>query len=802
MLLQQLKLNNIRSYVDETITFPEGSTILAGDIGCGKSSILLAIEFALFGTSRPDLPAELLLRKGATQGTVELSFSLNNQEFVIKRSLKKDKTSIKQQAGYIISNGIKKELTPVELKSDIINLLGYPEEFVTKNKNFIFRFTVYTPQEEMKFILQENSEVRLDVLRKIFGIDKYKNIRDNLLTYLKKMRVAMTILTTRIEPLEENQQLFKKLNEDKELTNKQIAEITPSIENIKVTLLSQEEKIKGIEVKQQQFVALKQELETKQALLKEKEQQLFQFQDKELNYKKEISQLDLPGLDLDNIKLELEILEKQKIDIIQKKTTLQEKVNQIQKKIVEERQETSKWEEEVSQINEKESSLKLIQEELSKKEELERKQEELNKLFEELNTNLVRNETTLSQSKGLQQKIGSLEKCPTCLQEVSGEHKHRIQDEENQKIVQAETLLTNLQVKKSELMQQKQQNQNQINHLIKQGTVFVKLEAELGLLRNKNQDLSAKKIKLKELAQENNQLMQQLSETDKQEVVDELQLNISEKKELIQKLTKKTFLNQQLSELIKQKESNVEKISLLKSELVVVNEKLSTVTDNTESILAERKILNEIKEKDKELQVVMAQHKTSLNNFISRIEEVQKIINKLSEEKDKLTQHREIYHWLNAYLFPLTYTIEKQVMINIYHLFNQLFQEWFSILIEDETIYGRIDDSFSPVIEQNGYEISFNNLSGGEKTSAALAYRLALNRVINDVVHQIKTKDLLILDEPTDGFSSQQLDKVRDVLERLNLRQTIIVSHESKIESFVDNVVRVRKEGHVSNVYS
>ncbi|MFH1275537.1 MAG: SMC family ATPase, partial [Candidatus Woesearchaeota archaeon] len=156
-------------------------------------------------------------------------------------------------------------------------------------------------------------------------------------------------------------------------------------------------------------------------------------------------------------------------------------------------------------------------------------------------------------------------------------------------------------------------------------------------------------------------------------------------------------------------------------------------------------------------------------------------------------------HWLDAYFLKLTYSIEKQVMIQIHNSFNVLFQEWFSMLIDDEQITSRIDDSFTPVIEQNGYEISFINLSGGEKTSAALAYRLALNRVINDVVHEIKTKDLLILDEPTDGFSSDQLDKVRDVLERLDLKQTIIVSHESKIESFVDNVIRIGKD-NVSRV--
>ena len=73
--------------------------------------------------------------------------------------------------------------------------------------------------------------------------------------------------------------------------------------------------------------------------------------------------------------------------------------------------------------------------------------------------------------------------------------------------------------------------------------------------------------------------------------------------------------------------------------------------------------------------------------------------------------------------------------------------------------------------------------------------------MINDIVADIRTKDILMLDEPTDGFSSEQLDKVRDVLDQLNMGQIVIVSHESKIESFVDNVVRVGKEEHVSRAY-
>ena len=113
----------------------------------------------------------------------------------------------------------------------------------------------------------------------------------------------------------------------------------------------------------------------------------------------------------------------------------------------------------------------------------------------------------------------------------------------------------------------------------------------------------------------------------------------------------------------------------------------------------------------------------------------------------------------------------------------------------------RLDDDFTPVIEQQDYDIEYNYLSGGERTAIALAYRLALNQVINSLMSKIKTRDLIILDEPTDGFSDAQLDKMRDVLQELNVSQLIIVSHERKVEDFVENVIKLRKENGLSKKF-
>ena len=167
--------------------------------------------------------------------------------------------------------------------------------------------------------------------------------------------------------------------------------------------------------------------------------------------------------------------------------------------------------------------------------------------------------------------------------------------------------------------------------------------------------------------------------------------------------------------------------------------------------------------------------------------------------KEKVIYLNELINWFDVYFITLMGIIERHVMAALQQVFNEFFQKWFSILM-GEQFSVRVDENFSPLIEQNGYITEYTNLSGGEKTAVALAYRLALNKVINSMIDTIKTRDIMILDEPTDGFSSEQLDRIRDVIAELGLKQIILVSHESKIDTFVDNVIKIYKEDHISKV--
>ena len=211
MQLKKITLNNIRSYKSQEVIFPENSTLLSGDIGSGKTSVLLGIEFGFFGL-QPGQKGSSLLKNGADFGSVILEFEIDGNNVIVERTLKRGK-SISQDSCSISVNGNKKETSVMELKSAILEMLNYPKEF-SKKQNLLYKFTVYTPQEEMKQIVMQDSETRTNTLRHIFGIDKYKVIIENSSILLGKIREEKRINESAIASLEEDRRdLASKENE-------------------------------------------------------------------------------------------------------------------------------------------------------------------------------------------------------------------------------------------------------------------------------------------------------------------------------------------------------------------------------------------------------------------------------------------------------------------------------------------------------------------------------------------------------------------------------------------------------------
>jgi exonuclease SbcC len=217
MKIKKIILDNIRSYEHQEVNFPEGSVLLSGDIGSGKTSVLLGIEFALFGL-QPGQKGSSILRNGQVQGGVTLEFEVDDKNIILERTLKKTKT-ISQDYCSISIDGEKKEISVTELKNKVLEILNYPREF-SKKQNLLYKFTVYTPQEEMKQIILEDAETRINTLRHVFGIDKYKKILENASVLIAKVREEKRIKDAITTNLEQDKRDI--LSKEKELSDKSI----------------------------------------------------------------------------------------------------------------------------------------------------------------------------------------------------------------------------------------------------------------------------------------------------------------------------------------------------------------------------------------------------------------------------------------------------------------------------------------------------------------------------------------------------------------------------------------------------
>ena len=191
--------------------------------------------------------------------------------------------------------------------------------------------------------------------------------------------------------------------------------------------------------------------------------------------------------------------------------------------------------------------------------------------------------------------------------------------------------------------------------------------------------------------------------------------------------------------------------------------------------------------------------RSQIENNEEEITNTELEIKEAKKWNEKYKKLGDCYTWLKEFFIPTVAEIEKQVLISIQQNFNETYRKWFRVLIDDPSKESRIDEHFTPIVEQDGYEQNVYYLSGGEITSVSLAYRLTLNMTMRQETESMNS-NLLILDEPTDGFSKNQLSKVKDVLREMNSEQIILVSHEAELETYVDNVFQISKSEGYSRV--
>jgi DNA repair protein SbcC/Rad50 len=811
MIFKTLSMENIRSYKNHTIKFPIGISLFEGDIGSGKSTILMAIEFALFGLGNQK--GDSLLRKGSKKGSVLLEFESDSKKYQVNRTLIKNEKNgpVRQDKGLLGIDGEKLHLSPSEIKEKILDILNFKEPLNPRSQSVIFRYAVYTPQEEMKYILSQKPDLRLQTLRKAFGIEDYKIAAENATQISRLIKEKVSYLEGQTADINEKKNELFNLKEKKEENDNKLAGFIINEKKLEAFLKQKKEKLENLQRLELELKEIKAEIPHLKIQIEDKNQLSLKYNNEIQTTNEENQQRLIPQMEtlqtlerptsetedsLSNKIVHLKEIVKKRDGLVANLSLLIENMQSIENDLGEERKKTTDelntLKERLKSETEKQSLLIISQEKEIKKVsgriyQLEAKKTDILEKLDNLNG------------------IGDL--CPICNRVLDDAHKINLKHEREEKIGKIN----------SEIQIMKEVESKGTEELQLQKMDLIRLQnnsEDLRFIMDKISRLNDSRDKLNIIRGDLRNLDEKfaiiIEETDEFEEVDDyinhFQSVLNQLKDFKKSQEDLFNIEYQLEKNNKRIKENKQAIIVLQNEtdkleedLIKAEKKSGKLAKIEDQIHKMKSGYDETAEKFKLITEKIISTKTLINSLNEDISKISDDINNKQELRKQLNRFKDYHIWLNDYLIPTLSLIEKQVMRNIHLDFNINFQKWFGLLMDDPTKTGKINEEFTPIVEQDGFEQDINYLSGGEKTSVALSYRLALNNIVQKVSTGMKS-NILILDEPTDGFSKEQLFKVRDILNELDCPQIIIVSHEKELESFADKVFRIEKIEGTSEV--
>ena len=671
MIIRELELRNFRSHGHSVVRFPEGRTLLEGDIGSGKSSVLMGVEFALFGLGSES--GNAMLKLGADEGEVRMVFDVDGSEYEVKRRLQRRAGRVQQVDGELRTPAENLNLSPSELKEKVLEVLEFNEAPDPKAQSWIYRYAVYTPQEEMKSILVLAPDQRLQILRRAFRVEDYKTATSNAEEAARAIRLEATKLEGMSLGVEDLRAQTERLLQEEERHRGELAGF-------------EAEEEKG----EEQARALKAELGEAQ--------------------KRE--------LDLQSTKTEREYYERLGSEASKDAAELAGEIKDLQGRL-------KKTEAAVDEAGSRKAPTTIPLAELK------RRERSLDARVKKLEGLKGATEGKLSEYRSMTEEGV----CPVCERPVEA---HDFDEKRSRKEAERE-------------------------HINKE---LAEAESELEGLRKKVEETVEFQEARKELAAGRSEASRLKDEVDRKEVaMKKLEKRVAFAKDSLKQIGVQTKV---LEGVVQQKKVTEKKLDQTEVTLRRVREGLVKAKERLEGV---QKRQTEIA-----IQIVAKED---------------------ASNRGRKLKEREI--WLTDYFVPTVRTIEKSVLATINQEFDSMFKRWFAMLVADPEKEVSVDEDFTPTVTQGGYEQDVKYLSGGERTSVALAYRLALNVLAQRVSAGMKS-NLLILDEPTDGFSREQLGSVREVLDEVACPQVIIVSHDKELESFADQIFRVVKSGDESSI--
>jgi exonuclease SbcC len=182
-MITKVRLKNWKSHLDSEFEFGPGVNALMGIMGSGKSSVMQAISFALFGTfpshqSKKVSLDELIMSKPQKQkkAEVELEFRLGEDDYYIKRVLEQGKGTTHAE---IRKNKTLLDVNPQGVTSEAERVLQMDYELFSK--------AVYSEQDGIDYFLRLPKGQRMEQIDRMVKLDRFGFARERCVSLRNKV---------------------------------------------------------------------------------------------------------------------------------------------------------------------------------------------------------------------------------------------------------------------------------------------------------------------------------------------------------------------------------------------------------------------------------------------------------------------------------------------------------------------------------------------------------------------------------------------------------------------------------------
>ncbi|MGQ9641469.1 MAG: AAA family ATPase [Candidatus Bathycorpusculaceae bacterium] len=691
MKIELVQLENIRSHVKSTVPFARGFNCLVGGLGCGKSSILYAIDFALFGDPL-GRSYDYLLREGADSAKVTVQFTQNSKTYKITRGLKRRGKGISQDFDEL---KLFEEETPIaSVKSDAV---GEQLKAITGWDKELFREIVWVRQERLKELLDAAPRERQKRLDELFGLSDYEAAWSNIASYQREYEVETKVYEKDpdVAGMSRLTAEYNNITEQFTLLEIELEDIAKKLKTVKSTLEEAEAQLKKLEDAKASIEELKRKETQLQTNLSHMEDTLAALAER--------------------IEGKKRILEDLKQRLYSTETQAEANKNKLRDFGVTGDQPLESIRQYLATFDDQISSLKAEQ------------------------------ETALRSIQADQRRLVSLSaenRCPLCLQPLNEEYKNG-------------------------LMQRVQEENDQRQKTINQ------LQKEIEELQRMKNGASAAFSSLQML----------------QPRIEDAKTRVSEEEKVLAELTKEFEEKQKIEKELRSQLVKV-RIEIGKFDI----SELEAAKSRREQALTQYYAL------DSDLRAKENRKK----DLIKRLEEVKERIDNAQQKLERMEKIAKAVEIIGS-IRDAYRSIQPKLRSEFIKILRNFIQQVLDSLVggEGPVLNVIIDETYTPYVKgESGVEREVSNLSGGERTLLAFAYRLGLGQLImqSRTGHGLS---LLLLDEPTESLGREDgsIDRLAEAISRFKaVEQIIAVTHSEVFAEKAEHVIRLEKEAGESRI--